>query len=134
VAAAPVVEHGDPLASAVLAQAHLAALMRHPYDGEADAAPGVEPPAHQPQVGRVVAHEHRGERRAEAAATSVQFLWSGHSITWSARTSSDGGVVRPRAHVHVWLSVTLGRRSHRLPEKITLFCFAQLSGAVLCTR
>jgi hypothetical protein len=33
-----------------------------------------------------------------------------------------------------WLSVTPGRRSHRLPEKITPFCFAQLSGPVLCTR
>jgi hypothetical protein len=35
---------------------------------------------HQPQLGRVVAHEHGGERGAKAAAAGVQFLWSGHSM------------------------------------------------------
>jgi hypothetical protein len=44
-----------------------------------------------------VAHEHGGERGAQAAAAGVQFLWSAHSMTWSARASSDGGIVRPRA-------------------------------------
>jgi hypothetical protein len=46
---------------------------------------------------RVVPHEHRGERGAETAAAGVELLWSGHSMIWSARASSDGGIVRPRA-------------------------------------
>jgi hypothetical protein len=45
----------------------------------------------------VCAHEHGRERGAEAAAAGVEFLWSGHSMIWSARASSDGGIARPRA-------------------------------------
>ena len=71
--------------------------MPHARDDQADAAPGVEPLAHQSQLGRVVAHEDGGDRSAEAPAPGVQFLRSGHSITWSARASSDGGMVSPSA-------------------------------------
>jgi hypothetical protein len=36
-------------------------------------------------------------RAEEGRPRGVQFLWSGHSMIWSARASSDGGIVRPRA-------------------------------------
>jgi hypothetical protein len=36
---------------------------------------------YQPRLRRGVAHEHGGEGGAEAAATGVQFFWSGHSMT-----------------------------------------------------
>jgi hypothetical protein len=51
----------------------------------------------EPQLRRVVQHEHGGEGGAQAAAAGVEFLWSGHSMIWSARASSDGGIVRPSA-------------------------------------
>jgi hypothetical protein len=54
-------------------------------------------PLTQSYLRRVVAHEHGGERGAETAATRVKFLRSGHSMIWSARASSDGGIVRPSA-------------------------------------
>jgi hypothetical protein len=71
-AATPVVEDGDPAADAVLAQAHREALMRHAGDDEPEAGPVVEPLAHEPQLRRVVAHEHGGEGSAEAATAGVQ--------------------------------------------------------------
>jgi hypothetical protein len=40
---------------------------------------------------------------AKAAAAGVQFPGSGHSMTWSARASSDGGIVRPSARAVFWL-------------------------------
>jgi hypothetical protein len=43
VATAPVEEDGDPPASAVLAQAHREALVRHAGDDQPDAGPVVEP-------------------------------------------------------------------------------------------
>jgi hypothetical protein len=45
--------------------------VRHAGDDEPDAGPVVEPVAHKPQLRRVVAHEHGGERGAEAAAAGV---------------------------------------------------------------
>jgi hypothetical protein len=59
-------------ADAVLAQAHREALMRHADDDETDAGPGIEPVVDEAQLRRVVAHEHRGERGAEAAAAGVE--------------------------------------------------------------
>ena len=97
VATAPAVEDGDPLAGAVLAQAHLVAPMRHANHDERDARPRVEKLVHQPQLGGVGLDQYGGEGDAEAAAAGVQFPWSGHSMIWSARSSSDGGIVRPRA-------------------------------------
>jgi hypothetical protein len=52
VATTPAVEDGDPLARAVLADAHLEALVRHPDDDQADPRPRVEPAVEQPQFGR----------------------------------------------------------------------------------
>jgi hypothetical protein len=43
----PAVEQGDPLAGAVLTQAHLEPLMRHLDDDQPDAGPRVEPPMHE---------------------------------------------------------------------------------------
>ena len=40
---------------------------------EADPGPGVEPLMDQVQLPRTVAHEHGGERGAEAAAAGVEF-------------------------------------------------------------
>jgi hypothetical protein len=66
-------EHRDPPADAVLAQVHREALMRHADDDQADPGPRVEPGVDEPQLGRIDAHEHRGERGAEAAAAGVEF-------------------------------------------------------------
>jgi hypothetical protein len=76
--AAPVEEDRDPPADAVLAQAHREALMRHVDDDQADARSRVEPRADEPHLGRVVRHEHRGQRGAEAAAAGVQRQRIGH--------------------------------------------------------
>jgi hypothetical protein len=46
--------------------------MRHAGDDKPEARPRIEPVAHEPQLGRVVGHEHGGERGAEAAATGVE--------------------------------------------------------------
>jgi hypothetical protein len=86
-----------PVTRGVGGELHVPALVRHAGDDEAKAGPGVEPLVDEVQLPRTVAHEHSGERGAEAAAAGVEFLWSGHSMTWSARASSDGGIVRPRA-------------------------------------
>jgi hypothetical protein len=67
----PAVEDHDPLARAVLTQAHLKALVRHAGDDEADAGPRVEPLVHQPQLGRVRLHENSGERRAKPTSPGV---------------------------------------------------------------
>jgi hypothetical protein len=72
-ATTPVEDHSDPPADAVLAQAHREALMRHADDDEADAGPGVGPVVDEPQLRRIGAHEHGGERSAQAAASGVQF-------------------------------------------------------------
>jgi hypothetical protein len=61
-AAAPVVEDGDPAADAVFAQAHGEALVRHAGDDEPDAGPAVGPLAHETQLRRVVAHKYGRER------------------------------------------------------------------------
>jgi YHS domain-containing protein len=58
IAAAPVEEDGDPPANAMLAQAHREALVRQADDDEADPRSRIEPVAHEPQLGRVVSHEH----------------------------------------------------------------------------
>jgi hypothetical protein len=42
------------------------------------AGPVVQPLAHEPQLRRVVAHEHGGEGGAEAAAARIQLNWHGH--------------------------------------------------------
>jgi hypothetical protein len=60
-----------PVSRSVGRELHVPALVRHAGDEEADAGPVVES----------LAHEHGGERGAEAAAAGVQFLRSGHSIT-----------------------------------------------------
>jgi hypothetical protein len=39
---------------------------------------GVEPIVHQPQLRRLVAHEHGGERGSEASAVGVEFGLSRH--------------------------------------------------------
>jgi hypothetical protein len=39
---------------------------------------GVEPIVHQPQLRRLVGHEHRGERGAEAAAARIEFYHAAH--------------------------------------------------------
>ena len=71
-ATTPVEEDGDPAADTVLAQAEREALMRHARDDQAEAGPGVEPVVDEVQLTRAVAHEHGGERGAEAAAAGVE--------------------------------------------------------------
>jgi hypothetical protein len=51
--------------------AHIAAVVCHPGDDEAEAGPRVEPLVHESKLRRVVADGHGGERRTEAAATGV---------------------------------------------------------------
>ena len=55
--------------------------MRHASDDEADPRPRVEPAVNEAQLGRVRRDKYDGEGDAGAAATGVQFLQSGHSIT-----------------------------------------------------
>jgi hypothetical protein len=87
-AAAPVEEDRNPAADSVLAQAHRVALVRHADDDETDARPGVEPLVDEVQFTRTVAHEHRGERGAEAAAAGVS-----HAARQRGRVASLSGHV-----------------------------------------
>ena len=80
-------EDGDPAAGAVLAQAHLEALVRHADDDEADARPGVEPPVDEVQLTCTVAHELGGERGAQEALT--QFLLHGDGEGLALRDDKD---------------------------------------------
>jgi hypothetical protein len=68
VAAAAPVEQGDPAPSAVLTEADVKPLVRHPDDDEPDAGAGVQPPMDDPQLRRVGVDEHGGEGCAEATA------------------------------------------------------------------
>jgi hypothetical protein len=57
-----------PVPSSVGGQQHVPPLVRHARDDEPDPRPRVQPVVNEPQLRRVVAHEHGGERGAEAAA------------------------------------------------------------------
>ena len=84
----PAVEDGDPLARAVLADAHLEALVRRPDDDQADPRPRVEPPVEQAQLGRARRDLEEPKRGAEEREAAV--LRGAHSMIRSARASSDG--------------------------------------------
>jgi len=92
------VERRASVAGSVGRELNVPALVCHAGDDQSEARPpGVEPVVYQPQLRRVAGHEHGGQGGPQAAATGVEFLWSGHSMIWSARCSSDGGIVRPIA-------------------------------------
>jgi hypothetical protein len=86
VSATPVEEDGDPAADAVLSEAHREALVRHAGDDQAETGPGVEPLMDQVQLARTVAHQHGGERGAEAAGVE------------RASSSSSTGIVDAPCH------------------------------------
>jgi len=83
-----------PVSRSVGRELHVPTLVRHAGDDEAEAGPAVEPVAHETQPRRVVAYEHGGERGAEAAAARVEFHRR-YSMNRSARSRSEGGIVRP---------------------------------------
>jgi hypothetical protein len=66
-------ERRPPVARRVGGQLHVPPLVRHARDDEPDPRPRVQPVVNEPQLRRLVAHEHGGERRAEAAAAGVEF-------------------------------------------------------------
>src|SRR5262249_59128188 len=72
------------------------ALVRHARDDQAQAGPGVAPRVDEVQLACTVADQYGGEGGAEAA-TGVEFLWSAHSMSGSACSSTEDGIVRPRA-------------------------------------
>jgi len=72
------------------------ALARHADDDVSDPGPGVEPGAERVEHAIVRGQGTAGEaerRHEEAAALVEHSYW----ITWSARSSSDCGIVRPSA-------------------------------------
>jgi hypothetical protein len=71
-----------------------AALAGRISNREGAAALRVSPRQFQRLKARV---REAGPRPCVTAAAGVEFLRSGHSMTWSARASRDGGIVRPRA-------------------------------------
>ena len=83
-----------PVSRSVGRELHVPTLVSHAGDDEAEAGPAVEPVAHETQPRRVVAYEHGGERGAEAAAARVEFHRR-YSMNRSARSRSEGGIVRP---------------------------------------
>ena len=87
----------SPAAFVVLGELDVVALAVHPDDDVTDAAPGVEPAVKQAQLGLHRRHEREPDGGAEEAGAGVQFLWSDHSMIWSARAISDRGIVRPMA-------------------------------------
>ena len=90
------VEVGTLAALVVLRQLQIEALAVQPDDDMADARPGVEPLPQRPQRAVI-----RGPRKAGEAEGCSQKLaaWVEHvySMIWSARSSTDCGIVRPNA-------------------------------------
>src|SRR5262245_311010 len=113
----------SPVAGRVGGELQIPTLVRHAGDDEAEPDHVVEPPVDEVQFTRTVAHEHGRERSTGAAAAGVEFLWSGHSMTWSARASSDGGILRPRAFAVLRLTTRsnfVGRSTGRSPAFVPL--------------
>ena len=77
---------------------------------QSDAAPRVEPPMEQPQLRLVRRHQREPDGGAEEAGATVD---SRHSMTRSALSSSDGGMVRPSA-----LAVSMERSPGFAPFRI----------------
>ena len=90
------VEGRSPAALVLARELQIVALSRHPDDDVSDPGPRVEPGAES--VERATARGHRApgepERRNEESAALVKH---GYSITWSARSSTDCGIVSPSA-------------------------------------
>jgi hypothetical protein len=65
------IEGRAPVARGVGRELYVPALVRHARDDEPDAGPVVELLPDEPQLWRVVAHEHGGEGSAEAAEVGM---------------------------------------------------------------
>jgi hypothetical protein len=70
-----------PVTRRVGGELHVRTLVRHAGHDEADAGLAVEPLAHEAQLRRVVAHEHGGQRGAEAAAARVELYGVDHGLS-----------------------------------------------------
>ena len=92
------VERRPPTAIVVLGQLQVIPLAVHPDGDVPDAGPGVEPGAECPERWVIGRRRAPGEadsrtRRSWPRRSSTVF----YSMTWSARPSTDGGIVRPSA-------------------------------------
>src|SRR5262249_56164388 len=90
------VERRAPASVVVLGQLQVVALAMHAHGNAPDPRPRVEPRAQCPERTVVGGHGAPGEadRRTEKLPALVEH---GYSMTCSARSRSDCGMVRPRA-------------------------------------
>jgi hypothetical protein len=90
------VEGRTPAALVVAGELKVVALVRHADDDPADAGPRVEPGPERPE-GAVIRGAREGGEAECGSQKLAPLVEHGYSITWSARSRSDCGIVSPSA-------------------------------------